>query len=81
MAGMQKMGSVKKKGRTIRLLPEVDARLVALCAHLGVNPNAYMLSEIGKAVARDELSYASKVRMNSLMDGLETMVRESAQSD
>lgn len=75
------MASVKKKGRTIRLTPEVDGRLVALCAHLGVNPNAYMLAEVGKAVARDEVSYASKMRMNSLMDGLEAMARESAQTD
>lgn len=75
------MGSVKKKGRTIRLTPDVDARLLALCAHLGVNPNAYMLSEIGKSIARDEVSFAGKTRMNSLYDDLEAMVRESAQSD
>lgn len=78
---MQIVASVKKKGRTIRLTPEVDSRLVALCAHLGVNPNSYMLAEVGKAVARDEVSYASKMRMNSVMDSLESMVRESAQSD
>jgi hypothetical protein len=71
----------KKKGRTVRLTPDVDTRLIALCAHLGINPNAYMTAEIGKSVARDEVSYASKMRMNSLMDGLEEMVRESAQSD
>lgn len=75
------MASVKKKGRTIRLTPDVDSRLVALCVHLGVNPNAYMLAEVGKAVARDEVSYASKMRMNSVMDGLEGLMRESAHAD
>lgn len=75
------MVSVKKKGRTIRLTSDVDNRLVALCAHLGVNPNAYMLAEVGKAVARDEVSYASKMRMNSVMDGLEDLMRESAHAD
>lgn len=75
------MASVKKKGRTIRLSPDVDSRLVSLCAHLGVNPNAYMLAEIGKAVARDEVSFASKQRMESVMDGLQELVRGAAQAD
>lgn len=51
------MSEVKRIGRTIRLTPEVNDRLIVLCEHLGTNPNAYLVSEIGKAISRDELSF------------------------
>lgn len=75
------MTEAVKVGRSVRLTPEVNRRLLALCGHLGVTPNAYIVGEIGKAVARDELSFSAKQRSDSLFDSLETMVRESAQSD
>lgn len=75
------MASVKKKGRTIRLTPDMDIRLVALCAHLGVNPNSYMIAEVGKAVARDEVSFTSKERVNAVMNDLQALVRREAQAD
>lgn len=47
----------KRKVRSIRLTVGMDDRLVALCKHLGTNPNSYMLNELGKCVARDELTF------------------------
>lgn len=47
----------KRIARSVRLTPDVTRRLTDLCTHLGVNPNAYLVAEIGKAVARDELTY------------------------
>ena len=46
-----------KIGRTVRLEPNVNERLIALCDHLGVNVNAYLVGEIGKAISRDEVSF------------------------
>jgi predicted DNA-binding protein len=66
-----------KVGRTVRLSPDINHRLVALCAHLGVNPNAYLVGEIGKAVARDELTYRLTSQTNdffrSIQDGMAAM--------
>lgn len=50
------MSSESKKSRTVRLDPSVDSRLVELCKHIGTNPNAYLVAEIGKAISRDEVS-------------------------
>lgn len=50
------MSSDLKKTRTIRLDSDIDDRLVGLCKHIGTNPNAYLIAEIGKAVSRDEIS-------------------------
>lgn len=50
------MSSDSKKTRTVRLDSSVDARLVELCKHIGTNPNAYLIAEIGKAISRDEVS-------------------------
>lgn len=46
-----------KVGRTIRLTPEINQRLLDLCAHFGTTPNAYLVSEIGKAISRDEIHF------------------------
>lgn len=50
------MSDKMKKSRSIRLTPDLDDRLVALCDHIGTNPNAYLVAEIGKAISRDEVS-------------------------
>lgn len=50
------MSYENKKSRTVRLESSVDDRLVALCKHIGTNPNAYLIAEIGKAISRDEVS-------------------------
>jgi hypothetical protein len=51
------MSDKLKKSRTVRLTPELDSRLLALCDHLGTNPNAYLVTEIGKAISRDEVAF------------------------
>lgn len=47
----------EKVARSLKLEPNLNDRIVALCAHLGVNVNAYVLNEIGKAVSRDEITF------------------------
>ena len=39
-----------KVGRTLRLEPDLNDRLISLCAHLGVNPNSYLLNKVGEAI-------------------------------
>lgn len=51
------LGSMEKITKTIRLNHDVYQRLVSLCDHLGTNPNAYLISEIGKCISRDELTF------------------------
>lgn len=46
-----------KVSRAVRLSPHIDAKLVAVCDRLGVNINAYLIAEIGKAVNRDYLQF------------------------
>lgn len=54
------MAHSDKVGRTVRLSSDINQRLLDLCDHLGVNPNAYLVAEIGKAVARDEVTFRAK---------------------
>ena len=50
------MSGIKKKPRSLSLTPEVEDKLLKLCDRLGVNPHAYVLNEVGKAVNRDYLA-------------------------
>jgi len=61
----------EKVARSLKLEANLNERLVALCAHLGVNPNAYLLNEVGKAVSRDELAF---VVANNSKDSMNEMV-------
>jgi predicted DNA-binding protein len=70
------VASIQKKGRTVRLTPDVDNRLQALCSYLGVNPNAYMIAEIGKAVARDEVSYSATMKSNAIFEEMGALARK-----
>ncbi len=63
--------------RTIRLTPEVFARLNAVCDHLGVTVSAYMTAEIGRAVARDEVSLQAKRSADGSLDMLARMIQEA----
>lgn len=54
-------------GRTVRLTPDINSRLLVLCEHLGTNPNAYLVTEIGKAVSRDEIQLRSLQIQNEAM--------------
>ena len=54
------MSVIKKKPRSLSLTPEVEDKLLKLCDRLGVNPHAYLLNEVGKAVNRDYFSERSQ---------------------
>lgn len=60
-----------KVSRSLKLESDINDRLVAVCRHLGVNPNAYLINEIGKAISRDEVAFVvannSKNSMNDMM--------------
>jgi len=62
--------STEKITRTVRLTPEVDSRLQALAKHLGTNVNAYLISEIGKCVSRDELAFIAARNSTDMMNAL-----------
>lgn len=68
--------SSEKITRTIRLTPEVNQRLVDLCEHLGTNPNAYLISEIGKAVSRDEIAFRAQKSQADLFAALTQMMEQ-----
>lgn len=59
-----------KVGRTVRLEHDINDRLIALCDHLGVNVNAYLVGEIGKAVSRDEVAYKASQHTSNMGDML-----------
>lgn len=60
-----------KVSRSMKLEADVNDRLIKLCAHLGVNPNAYLLNEVGKAISRDEVAL---VATNNSKDMLSSMM-------
>lgn len=65
-------------GRTIRLSTEVMARLQAVCDHLGVTVGAYLTQEIGRAVARDEVSLMAKQTQDNSLELLSRFLTEAA---
>ncbi len=74
--------STDKITRTIRFRPDIDKRLVDLCNHIGTNPNAYLVTEIGKCIARDELAFVSQKNQTDflakIVSGFEVMQEEQA---
>lgn len=64
----------RKVGRTLRLTPDINDRLIALCDHLGVTVNAYMSNELGKAIARDELTYNLRKNTNDMAELVKIMM-------
>lgn len=44
---------LRKHPRSMRLDPEVNRKLEAICKALGTNANSYILNELGKAIIRD----------------------------
>lgn len=64
-------------GRTIRLTSAMNDRLVALCDHLGTNPNAYLVNEIGKAISRDEVHFKVAQQSEDMFTGLADLMREA----
>ena len=63
--------------RSIRLTPEVMARLQAVCDHLGVTASAYMTAEIGRAVARDEVALQAKRTSDNGLEMLARVLQEA----
>jgi hypothetical protein len=55
----------KKVGRTVQLESHVNDRLIALCSHLGVNPNSYLLNIIGERISKDEVSFMASNHANN----------------
>ena len=65
-------------GRTIRLSTDVMARLQAVCEHLGVTVGAYLTQELGRAVARDEVSLMAKQSKDNSLELLSRFLTEAA---
>ena len=71
---------MKKITKTIRLNHDVYQRLVALCDHLGTNPNAYLISEIGKCISRDELTFNVNKHSSDVYSSLMPMLQGLTQA-
>lgn len=65
-------------GRSIRLSTDVMTRLQAVCEHLGVTVGAYLTQEIGRAVARDEVSLMAKQTQENSLELLARFLTEAA---
>lgn len=69
--------SVEKHVRSIRLNPDIHGRLVALCDHLGVTPNAYIVQAIGKAISQDEMAFKVQQNQSDMFAKLALMIDEA----
>lgn len=69
--------STEKHARTIRLTPDIYDRLNALCDHLGVTPNAYIIQAIGKAISQDEMAFKIQQNQNDMFSKLASMMEEA----
>jgi len=69
--------STEKHARTIRLTPDIYERLNALCDHLGVTPNAYIIQAIGKAISQDEMHFKIQQNQNDMFSKLASMMEEA----
>lgn len=67
--------------RSIRLTTDVMARLQAVCDHLGVTVGAYMTAEIGRAVARDEVSMQAKRSADGSLEMLARVIQEASKEN
>ena len=63
--------------RTVRLTPDINQRLIELCEHIGTNPNAYLISEIGKAISRDEVAFRSQKNSADLYSLMIPLMKEA----
>lgn len=64
-----------KHSRSISLTIDMHERLLALCDHLGTNPNSYMVNEIGKAVSRDEMIYKTQTKQSDFYSQITEMIQ------
>lgn len=70
-----------KVSRAVRLSPHIDEKLVAVCERLGVNINAYLIAEIGKAVNRDYLQFEVAESQKSALRDFMSNIEASFQSE
>lgn len=73
------MSEKERKSRAVRLTADVDARLQAVCEHLGTNPNAYLLLAVGRAVAQDEVVINAKKSNAGLYEQIGEVFRTLAE--
>lgn len=59
-----------RKVRNVKLTMDMDSRLVALCKHLGTNPNSYLVNIVGKAVSQDELQYRAQLNQSEMLQAV-----------
>lgn len=64
--------------RTIRVSTDVMTRLQAVCDHLGVTVGAYLTQEVGRAVARDEVSLMARQSKDNSLELLSRFLTEAA---
>ena len=62
------MSNDDKKTRTVRLTHSMNARLEALCEHLGTNVNAFLITKIGEIVSTSEITFKSQQSQNAMVD-------------
>lgn len=67
-----------RHARSVRLTTSVNDRLIALCDHLGVTPNSYLVGVIGKAVATDEMAFLAKTNQSDMVKILEGFVSSAS---
>jgi hypothetical protein len=63
-----------KHTRSVRIAGNVHDRLLAVCDHFGVNPNAYIVAEIGRAVSRDEIALVAQVEREGVFDQIRSAI-------
>ena len=73
----------EKKTRTVRLTYDMNARLEAVCDHLGTNVNAFLITKIGEIVSTSEITFKSLEKNNAmlkmgadLMDNVQLQLKE-----
>lgn len=59
---------------TVRLTPNMNDRLEALCEHLGTNRNSYLVNAIGKAISKDEMSFMVQQNSTEMFSQLSTFI-------
>lgn len=57
-----------KVSRSLKIEHDMNERLIALCSHLGVNVNAYLLNEVGKCISRDEVAFKAQQQTSQAND-------------
>lgn len=76
------MDDSARKVRNVKLTINMDNRLIALCKHLGTNPNSYLINIIGKSVSQDELAFKTQENQADLFSQiLQNMNQMSEGSD